>query len=117
MSELHSLLKQQLQKFSTEDKPLFDEQSEFLQAINDAYLQFDADRRMLERDLELTAQELLERNNELSRINRELEMRVAARTAELSSNEARFRGLFEYAPVSIWEEDFSAVRTFIDHLS
>ena len=117
MSELHSLLKRQLRRFSKEATSWIEEQSKFLQAINESYFQFDADRRMLEHSLELTSQELLERNTELSRINRELEMRVAARTAELSSNEARFRGLFEYSPVSIWEEDFSAVRKFIDEFS
>ena len=45
-----------------------------------------------------------------------LEQRVAERTAELSVSEARFRGLFEHAPVSIWEEDFSAVRQYIEGL-
>src|SRR4029453_18701092 len=74
------------------------------------------DRKMLEHSLELTSQELLEKNAELSRINTELELRVAERTAELSSSESRFRGLFEHAPVSIWEEDFSAVRKYIDDL-
>ncbi|HKY53854.1 MAG TPA: PAS domain S-box protein, partial [Anaerolineales bacterium] len=52
----------------------------------------------------------------LLRIQEELEQRVAERTLELSNNEARFRGLFEYAPVSIWEEDFSAVRQYIHDL-
>jgi diguanylate cyclase (GGDEF)-like protein/PAS domain S-box-containing protein len=116
MDELHSLLKRQLRRFTGDTKSLLEEQSDFLRAINDAYLEFDADRRMLEHSLELTSQELLERNAELSRINTELEMRVAARTAELSSSEARFRGLFEHAPVSIWEEDFSAVRQYIEGL-
>ncbi|HET9906271.1 MAG TPA: diguanylate cyclase [Anaerolineales bacterium] len=117
MDVLHSLLKRQLSKFSDEAQRLIEEQPEVIQAINDAYLQFEADRRMLEHSLELTSQELKERNAELSRINRELEMRVKTRTADLSNNEARFRGLFEYAPVSIWEEDFSGVRQFIDDLS
>jgi diguanylate cyclase (GGDEF)-like protein/PAS domain S-box-containing protein len=117
MSDLHSLLKRQLRRFAGETKPFTEqEQTDLLQAINEAYWQFDSDRRMLEHSLELTSQELLERNAELSRINTELEMRVAARTAELSSSEARFRGLFEHAPVSIWEEDFSAVRQYIDDL-
>ena len=71
---------------------------------------------MLEHSLELTSQELLEANAGLSSINTDLEMRVAARTAELSSSEARFRGLFEHVPVSIWEEDFSAVRQYINDL-
>jgi len=116
MDELHSLLKRQLRRFSGDPKSLLEEQTNFLRAINDAYVEFDADRRMLEHSLELTSQELLERNAELNRINTDLEMRVAARTAELSSSEARFRGLFEHAPVSIWEEDFSAVRQYIEGL-
>ena len=116
MNGLHSLLKRQLKRFANETTPLIEEQPGFLQAINDAYWQFDADRKMLEHSLELTSQELLEKNAELSRINTELEMRVAARTTELSRSEARFRGLFEHAPLSIWEEDFSAVRQFIDDL-
>ena len=116
MNELHSLLKRQLRRFADQTIPLMDGRSDFLQAINDAYWQFDEDRRMLEHSLELTSQELLERNAELSRINADLEQRVAERTAELSRNEARFRGLFEHAPVSIWEEDFSAVRQYLNEL-
>ena len=115
MNELHSLLKRQLRRFTGETK-LFEEQTDLLRAINDAYRQFDADRKMLEHSLELTSQELLQANAELSSINTDLEMRVAARTAELSSSEERFRELFEHAPVSIWEEDFSAVRQYIDDL-
>src|SRR5919108_3853520 len=110
MNPLHSLLKRQLRRFADDTIPLLDEQTGFIRAINDAYWEFDADRKMLEHSLELTSQELLERNAQLDRINADLERRVAARTAELSASEARFRGLFEHAPVSIWEEDFSAVR-------
>jgi diguanylate cyclase (GGDEF)-like protein/PAS domain S-box-containing protein len=116
MNELHSLLKRQLRRFTGETESLSHEQANLFQAINDAYLQFDVERRMLEHSLELTSQELLEANAELSRRNTDLEMRVEARTAELSSSEARFRELFEHAPVSIWEEDFSAVREYIDDL-
>ena len=116
MSPMHSLLKRQLRRFADETIPFIEGQNGFLRAINDAYWQFDEDRRMLEHSLELTSQELLERNAELSRINAELENRVAARTAELSSSEARFRGLFEHAPISLWEEDFSAVRQYLDDL-
>src|SRR5688572_27884294 len=106
MNELHGLLKRQLRRFAgNSSESLPEEQTDLLQAINDAYWQFDADRRMLEHSLELTSQELLERNAELSRINTDLEMHMA-----------RFRELFEHAPVSIWEEDFSAVRQYIDDL-
>jgi diguanylate cyclase (GGDEF)-like protein/PAS domain S-box-containing protein len=113
---MHSLLKRQLRRFGDETIPFIEGQNGFLQAINDTYWQFDEDRRMLEHSLELTSQELLERNAELRRINAELENRVAARTAELSRSEARFRGLFEHAPISLWEEDFSGVRQYLDDL-
>ena len=116
MNALHSLLKRQLRRFAAETIPLVEEHSEFLHAINDAYWQFDADREMLEHSLELTSQELIEKNAQLSQVNAELEQRVSARTAELSRSEARFRGLFEHAPLSIWEEDFSAVRQSIEIL-
>jgi diguanylate cyclase (GGDEF)-like protein/PAS domain S-box-containing protein len=113
---LHSLLKRQLQRFANGTIPPLEEQTDFLRAINEAYWQFDEDRRLLEQSLELTSQELLEKNAELSHINTELEKRVAARTAELSRSEVRFRGLFEDVPISIWEEDFSAVRQALDGL-
>jgi diguanylate cyclase (GGDEF)-like protein/PAS domain S-box-containing protein len=116
MDSLHSLLKRQLRRFAKETNHIAEEQTDFLRAINEAYWQFDEDRRMLENSLELTSQELLEKNAELSSVNTELEQRVAARTIELSRSEARFRGLFEHAPISIWEEDFSAVRQSIDDL-
>ena len=116
MNALHSLLKRQLRRFADETIPFVGAHTEFLRAINDAYWQFDEDRKMLEHSLELTSQELLEKNAQLRHINSELEIRVAARTAELSRSEARFRGLFEHAPLSIWEEDFSAVRRNIDEL-
>ncbi|MBN1563074.1 MAG: PAS domain-containing sensor histidine kinase [Anaerolineae bacterium] len=39
------------------------------------------------------------------------------RTAEqLRASEERFRGLFEHAPISLWEEDFSAVKHHLDDL-
>ena len=101
MNEIHSLLKRQLRRLADEGQPLIQEQRDFLEAINKAYWQFDADRRMLEHSLELTSQELLERNTELSRVNAELERRVAARTAELSESEARFRALFDLSPDAI----------------
>jgi len=116
MNPLHSLLKRQLRRFAEETIPLIEEKPGFFRAINDAYWQFDEDRRMLEHSLELTSQELLEKNAELSLINAELEERVMARTVELSRSEGRFRGLFEHAPISIWEEDFSAVRQSIEDL-
>ena len=30
--------------------------------------------------------------------------------------EDHFKGLFEYAPISLWEEDYSGIKTFFDEL-
>ena len=46
----------------------------------------------------------------------ELEQRVAERTAELAESKERYRLVFENSPISIWEEDFSAVKDFFDSL-
>lgn len=42
--------------------------------------------------------------------------RLDARDRELRESEERYRLVFENSPVSIWEEDFSALRTFFDRL-
>lgn len=34
----------------------------------------------------------------------------------LQENEVRYRSLFENAPISLWEEDFSALKTYFDYL-
>ncbi len=36
--------------------------------------------------------------------------------ASLRESEQRFRGLFEDSPISLWEEDFSAIKRYIDRL-
>lgn len=62
--------------------------------------------------------------------NDELEIRVSARTRELGASnqelgqknaalhesEARYRTLFAESPLSLWEEDFSAVRNYLQGL-
>lgn len=35
---------------------------------------------------------------------------------ELADNETRYRSLFEDSPISLWEEDFSAVKAYIEQL-
>ncbi len=73
----------------------------------------------------------------IRRLNRELEVRVHERTSQLRSanseleheieshlqtetqlmeSSERYRTLFENSPISLWEEDFSAVKEYIDLL-
>ncbi|MDD4626137.1 MAG: diguanylate cyclase [Syntrophomonas sp.] len=62
---MHSLLKRQLRK-QFGNKPLdIPGWESFLQQVNDAYREFDVDRNMLERALEISSQELLETNSQL----------------------------------------------------
>jgi len=61
---LHNLLKRQLKRHLV-NAPVSPEWFDFVTAVNDAYWEFDADRGMLERALELSSQELLQANSEM----------------------------------------------------
>jgi signal transduction histidine kinase/ActR/RegA family two-component response regulator len=64
MPELHSLLRRQLKRHFPDDRVPADLEP-MLAAIDQAYQQFDNDRSMLERSLDLSSQELLQANAEL----------------------------------------------------
>ena len=61
----HSLLKRQLKRCFGDHFHEPKEWAAFVQAVNEAYLEFDDDREMLERSLELSSQELLQANSEV----------------------------------------------------
>ena len=65
MGERHSLLQRQIKRHLAHAGALSPDCAAFLDAVNEAYFQADADRRMLERSLDLSSQELLEANSEL----------------------------------------------------
>lgn len=48
--------------------------------------------------------------------NKLLEQKVKERTIELQASESRYRSLFEDSPISLWEEDFSQVRAYLETL-
>ena len=62
---MHSLLKRQLRKYFSDSLEVPDEWQGFLEMVNNAYHEFDTDRNMLERSLELSSQELLQANTEM----------------------------------------------------
>jgi PAS domain S-box-containing protein len=53
---------------------------------------------------------------ELQNHSLHLEELVGERTRGLRESEEKYRDLFEACPVSLWEEDFSAVKQFVDEL-
>lgn len=67
---MHTLLKRQLKRYFGDSFSMPDEWQEFLGAVNDAYLESDVDREMLERSLELSSNELLRANSEMRAVFR-----------------------------------------------
>src|SRR5690348_40532 len=65
MEPMHRLLKRQIRRHLGSPESLPEAWQPFIAAVNDAYVQFDADRAMLERSLELSSQELLAANSKL----------------------------------------------------
>ncbi len=65
METMHSLLKRQLRRHLGDFPSIPPEWQAFINAVNDAYREFDTDRRMLEHSLELSSQELLDANSEM----------------------------------------------------
>lgn len=72
MKNLHSLFKRQLKRCFHQDNINLPtkEWENLIEAINKAYYQFDEDRKMLERSLELSSQELLQSNSEMQTVFR-----------------------------------------------
>jgi two-component system cell cycle sensor histidine kinase/response regulator CckA len=62
---VHSLLKRQLRKYFHETRSILDDIQPFVQAVDEAYHQSDIDRKMLERALDLSSEELLQANSEM----------------------------------------------------
>jgi len=62
---VHSLLKRQLKKYLSDGFVVPEEMKEFVDSVNRAYKQFDEDREMLERSLELSSRELMQANSEM----------------------------------------------------
>src|ERR687888_2413712 len=62
---MHTLLQRQIRRYLGDVTPTGAAWQAFLDAVNDAYEQSDADRGMLEHSLELSAQDILQANSQL----------------------------------------------------
>ena len=68
MAAKQSLLKRQLKRFFGEAFDIPEEWRGFIDAVDSAYTEFDVDRELMERSLEVSSQELLELNSEIRAI-------------------------------------------------
>ena len=68
MEPMHSLLIRQLRRYYGDSFSIPEEWQGFIGAVSDAYREFDADRELLERALDLSSQELLQANSEMRAI-------------------------------------------------
>ncbi len=68
VDQSHNLLKRQLKRSFGEADQYPSEIQSFVDAVNDAYIGYDSDLRMLERALELSSNELIQANSELRAI-------------------------------------------------
>jgi diguanylate cyclase (GGDEF)-like protein/PAS domain S-box-containing protein len=84
LKSLHSLLVRQLKRRNGDLSAMPDEWRAFVEAVDEAYRQFDEDRTMLERSLELSSQELIQANADLQ-----------------AASEARFHATFNQAAVGL----------------
>lgn len=94
---MHRLLQRQLRRFLGSDQDIPEELERLIEAIDAAYVQADDDRALLERSLELTSQELLDRNEQLRIRREELENMVRKRTAELEQRTIHLQTATEIA--------------------
>jgi PAS domain S-box-containing protein len=68
MDKMHSLLKRQLKKLFGSPEKIPKYFDEIVKVVNDAYFNFDEDRLMLERSIEISSQELVEANTQIRSI-------------------------------------------------
>ena len=68
MVPTQSLLKRQLKRFFGNDSKVPAEWAGFIAAVDSAYADFEVDRKLMERSLELSSHELLEVNSEIRAI-------------------------------------------------
>ncbi|MBM3144683.1 MAG: GAF domain-containing protein [Chloroflexi bacterium] len=94
---MHRLLQRQLRRYLGPDEDIPRELERLVQAVDAAYTQADDDRALLERSLELTSQELLDRNEQLRLRREELERMVMERTAELEARTVHLQTAAEVA--------------------
>lgn len=94
---MHRLLKRQIRKFlSIEEQEKF---KDFLDVINDAYVDFDSDIKQIENILEESSQELFN-------VNRELKKNLETKSAEIKTTSSRLESIVENIKEVIFQTSF-----------
>src|SRR5687768_6976071 len=93
---MHSLLRRQIRRYLGHLEEMPPEWAAFLAAVDDAYQHADDDRRLLERSLELSSSELLDRH------------------AAIRAGEEKLRTVIANAPLALFAVDADGVVTFTD---
>lgn len=83
MEKYHRLLKRQIAKHINGEQINVEDLTEFLDSVNQAYIDYQNDFEQLERTLEISSNELFKTNSQLNAINEQLEEKVHLRTKEL----------------------------------
>jgi diguanylate cyclase (GGDEF)-like protein/PAS domain S-box-containing protein len=122
MKNVHSLLKRQVKRHLANSSSLPQELQDIFDAINNAYIQSDIDRNMLERSLDLSSQELLTANAELKKtlslLNATIEstrdgILVVDLTGKIISLNKKFVDMWHIPSQILGSLDDSAVLTFV----
>ena len=74
---MHRLLERQLRRYLGSVDPIPEEWKRLIDAVDETYRQTDVDRTLLERSLDLTSEELFERNQQLEKIVDDLQKAMA----------------------------------------
>lgn len=103
---MHRLLRRQIRKFLPKDLPEKD-LSLFLEAVDQAYKDFDADIRQAENTLELSSQELF-------KVNNELRQNVADKSEEARKLASRLQRIVDSVQEVIFQTDIDGKWTFLN---
>jgi PAS domain S-box-containing protein len=93
---MHNLLRRQLKHYLGDLSQVPEQWRDFIEAVNDAYHEFDADRAMLERSLDLSSHELLQVNSEMRAIFQSIPDLLFRLDCEGAILNCTTGGLFDY---------------------
>lgn len=104
---LHRLLKRQIAKYVPIDWVSKPEIKALIEAVNQAYLDFDSDISQLQHTIDLSTKELNESNQKLTFLNKNLQEEIELRTFEIERTNNQLLQAQEYAKIGSYVIDFS----------